>query len=175
MGGAADAVAEARRFVERHGEQFGLVWDGERGLSTGLRADNGESAGVRENRSSFFRQGQTAGQPMALDRYESFELFESVFAPRGLWGEPASDARRDLREKRLVDAISSLRTTDKLLLQMRFGWGLTLEEIGREMHITYQAVQWRLRNVVKGLRSLADEALAPVPAEGPAGADEEAA
>lgn len=144
--GFTRAVDEARRFVVRHGKEFGLNWDEDRDcLAVGQRAETGESIGSKENHSNYFRSGLTVGQPLDFDRYESFELFEKITEGTVIYGSELPSSNREELIEIVGAALERLRPSVRRVLVMRYFDSLTLQEIGTALDVSYQAVQSRLR------------------------------
>lgn len=89
--------------------------------------------------------------PYTFDQWETYEQFEEVLAPGPLWRSKTLEQRRLAAQVEFC--LEHMKPKDSELLQLRFNEGLTLEEIGKQLGISYQAVQSRLKTAYQNMKA----------------------
>ena len=117
---------------------------------------NGEPVSVPKEVADFLEQDRKREQAQDKqdERHLSKSEFETVLSGLGCVRRPVEDAAlRNLRLENLRKAVDGLDDQGQDLIELRYGRGLTMEEIGKIYGVSKMAVSKRLKKLHEKLRS----------------------
>ena len=116
----------------------------------------GEPVSVPKEVADFLEQDRKREQAQAKrdQRHLSKSEFETVLSSLGYVRRPVEDAAlRNLQLENLRKAVDDLDNQGRDLIGLRYGSGLTMEEIGKIYGVSKMAVSKRLKKLHEMLRS----------------------
>ena len=117
---------------------------------------NGEPVSVPKEVADFLEQDRKREQAQDKqdERHLSKSEFETVLSGLDCVRRPVEDAAlRNLRLENLRKAVDGLDDQGQDLIELRYGRGLTMEEIGKIFGVSKMAVSKRLKKLHEKLRS----------------------
>ena len=117
---------------------------------------NGEPVSVPKEVADFLEQDRKREQAQDKqdERHLSKSEFETVLSGLDCVRRPVEDgALRNLRLENLRKAVDGLDDQGQDLIELRYGRGLTMEEIGKIFGVSKMAVSKRLKKLHEKLRS----------------------
>ena len=117
---------------------------------------NGEPVSVPKEVADFLEQDRKREQAQEKQdkRHLSKSEFETVLSGLDCVRRPVEDAAlRNLRLENLRKAVDGLDDQGQDLIELRYGRGLTMEEIGKIFGVSKMAVSKRLKKLHEKLRS----------------------
>ena len=117
---------------------------------------NGEPVSVPKEVADFLEQDRKREQAQDKqdERHLSKSEFETVLSGLDCVRRPVEDAAlRNLRLENLRKAVDGLDDQGQDLIELRYGRGLTMEEIGKIYGVSKMAVSKRLKKLHEKLRS----------------------